>query len=367
MAEFVYGIRKSDGKIISIYDVLDNQTGLKCDCKCPTCHQDLEACSLNGKVDRYFRHYSVKSSVGGGGGGYGCDAYTTNESALHLMAKEITNEEKTLFFPSKTISIEETSLYNLPTFIKEKITQEYEYQKAESLECLLVELEKRLPGFQPDVSVETSRGEILVEIVVTNDIKTTKKAKIKEYNLPTLKIDLSKFVDNPISRDELRDIIVGDTDLKTWAYYPISTDTLKSAQKYYENLSFVQQYFKDVEKKRERDRLQAEKCKYREKKLSLLLEPENYNAELERLRRDNETFEAYAQKEFVFLKTTKENLFLLIFLLQVKWFFNVIDEYGKAKYLIDIFINVKKMMRLLMCCLYLIISKKTIKFQLIMI
>lgn len=308
MAEYVYGISKIDGRIVSIYDIPNEQVGLKCACKCPTCQRDFEACSLNGSVSRYFRHSSDKK-LGVGGVGV-CDAYSTNESALHLMAKEIIKEEQTLLVPPKYISVLSAGINYLPRFILENISQEYEYQGAENLKCSSVELEKQLTGFRPDVWLDTSCGEVLIEIVVTNKIKNIKSEKIEKYNAPVLKIDLSSFVESPVSRNRLREIIVEKVDFKSWIYYPVSGEALKTARKYYENLSVVQEYLEDKEKKRKEQLVEAERRARGEKKLPQLLEPQNYNAELLRLRND-EAFLKYANQELVFFKKYKKKPFFI--------------------------------------------------------
>lgn len=94
MADLLYGIRLSDGKAVSINEIPDNMFGLACECVCVSCGKVLQACSLNGKVRRYFRHHKGIDDIN-------CDALTANETELHKMAKEIIEVEKKRFCSSK--------------------------------------------------------------------------------------------------------------------------------------------------------------------------------------------------------------------------------------------------------------------------
>ena len=74
MHELIYGIRQTDGKIISIDEVPNDATGVKCACVCAACAKPLQACSLTGKVNRYFRHH-IDTRDGSGGGGFFASRY----------------------------------------------------------------------------------------------------------------------------------------------------------------------------------------------------------------------------------------------------------------------------------------------------
>lgn len=292
MAEYMYGIRNVDKKIISIDEVPNDKPGLKCDCVCPECGRALEACSLHGKVNRYFRHYTDKN--GSGGGGNGCDALTANETALHRMAKEIVAEELKIFVPVKKISFKEAGLAELPQKIKDKIPR-YEVQPARLVEGRAAEVEKNLGGLKPDVILKTERGELLIEVFVQHKVGEEKKAKAKEFGSAMLEMDLSGFLEKPISREELRKIILSNADLKQWIYYPVSNTAKAKARQFYEETDVIKRYLKEHGAELERKRREEAKKEQRESKITQLFEPQNYAAELNRLRNDEEFLRACAK------------------------------------------------------------------------
>ena len=107
MKEIIYGIRNTDGKIISIDEVPDGMSGSLCDCICASCGRELLACSLSGKVRRYFRHKGVNENLEVEGLRENCNPIQANESALHKMAKQILSEAKMIVVPCKTITATE--------------------------------------------------------------------------------------------------------------------------------------------------------------------------------------------------------------------------------------------------------------------
>jgi hypothetical protein len=84
-------------------------------------------------------------------------------------------------------------------------------------------------------------------------------------------------LDDQITRDELRDIIINTKNCKHWIYYPLSNNAIKKAQDYYKNLDEVKPHLKYIEKK-EAGR----------KKVKLIFESSNYANELKKLRSDDE-------------------------------------------------------------------------------
>ena len=105
MNEIIYGVRKIDGEIISIDELPSYMVGLTCECVCASCGKDLQACSLSGKVRRYFRHHNDVRDGSGSGGNGNCNPVTANETALHQMAKQIIAEEKKVLVPPKLITL----------------------------------------------------------------------------------------------------------------------------------------------------------------------------------------------------------------------------------------------------------------------
>jgi len=298
MPEILYGIRNSDEKTVSIDDISNEMVGLNCDCRCPACGRPLQACSLKGRVRRYFRHHTESTQYAAG---INCDALTANETALHRMAKSIIEKEKRIFVPSRGISCAEAKIQDIPQTIKNKL-ELFVYQKEAVVEGISVEIEKHLNGFIPDVSITTARGELLVEIFVRHKVNALKLEKVREYGAAMLELDLSDYLETPISQNEIREIILSKTTQKKWRYYPFSNAVLEKARLFYENQEEVLSYRKaEAERKEEAIEQQKKEAKRQlarengQKKLDELFQPQNYSEAVKKLRNDN-LFVQYCNK-----------------------------------------------------------------------
>ena len=285
MSEIIYGKRNTDNRIISIDEVPVNMKGLLCDCVCAHCGKDLQACSLEGKVSRYFRHDHGGKKEAEHDWISNCNPITANETALHKMAKQIIAEEKRVLIPHKYISLSEAGIDDLPEEINRRIPR-FEFQKAMILHAEAVELEKRLETFSPDIILKTKRGELLVEIFVSHQVDNDKKMKAREYGSAMLEIDLREFAQTPISSDELRDILIGSTSNRRWVFYPLTMNAISQAKLFYEENELIKAYRNliiDEIKKRQREENNRNR---RNEKIKGLFEPENYGAKLKELRND---------------------------------------------------------------------------------
>ena len=274
MAELIYGIRTTDNEVVHIEDIPKELRGLKCNCICPQCGQTLLA--RKGEVlEHHFAHYFDPTGVRPSAG-FDCDIEKANESALHLMAKQIIANERAIRVPEKLISPDEANMAKLLQEIDAWIPP-YEYQKSNLITAKSVDLEVHLNGFTPDVVIKTERGELLIEICVRHKVNEEKIEKVQKYNAAMLEIDLSSYFDDPVSRDELRDIIINKENDKHWIHYPLSDNAIKKAQHHYKNLNIVKTYLQNIAKK-----------EAREEKIKLLFEPSNYANTLKKFRNDDE-------------------------------------------------------------------------------
>ena len=230
MTEIIYGVRRTDGKIISIKEVPDNMSGLLCNCVCSNCGKELQACSLQGKVRAYFRHHNDSKT----GESIQCNPNIANETALHQLAKQIIKEERKILLPRKEISILEAGINDLSKEIENSIPR-FVFQCSMTIHAQSVELEKHLGVFKPDVFIKTENEELSVEIFVSHRVNEDKKNKAREYGADMLEIDLSSFAETPVSSDELREIVLTSEKHKRWIYYPVSQEWLVQAKSYYKN------------------------------------------------------------------------------------------------------------------------------------
>lgn len=315
MAELLYGQRIIDGESVSIDDVL---SGSDCNCICPQCKAPLVA--RKGKIREH--HFAHKGNVSD------CNIIYANQTALHRMAKAIIAEEKKISVPAVAVPLKNIKLGRIPPGIRAKLPKTYEYRPAEILICQSVDLEKHLPGFVPDIIANSSsNGEYLIEIAVTHFVDEEKKARAVEYNAPMLEIDLSRFVEEPISSDELREMLIASNKLRVWTYHPDFDEAEKQAQSYYENLQIIKDYRKQQQEKKAAERrkkeieerqhqLQLKREELRTKRIDTLLQPQNYASELKRLRIDDTALQKvydYNSKDFRFYKDHK----------QIPWFIDI--------------------------------------------
>ena len=156
-----YGLK--DGKLVHINDVAN---GLSCGCVCPSCGGKLEA-HQGGNNQYHFKHYSA------------ADCEHGSESALHIMAKNIIADTKTVHVPNAPLNI-----YDLKP--KGKC---YKFDNAY--------LEKAIsPDIRCDILLESGNIALNVEIKVTHEIDSSKRLKLYNENLRTIEIDLSEFVED---------------------------------------------------------------------------------------------------------------------------------------------------------------------------
>ena len=153
-----------DGVITNVEYV---QRGIKCGCVCPACGEPLVA-KKGVKRMHHFAHST----------GHNCEyGY---ESSLHLACKEILSKAKKITIPPVYVTFPDTNK-------KDELVC-----SAKEIEIEKVELEQRFRDIIPDVVVYTGRKKFFIEIYVTHSIDNNKLQKLKEANISTIEIDLSK-------------------------------------------------------------------------------------------------------------------------------------------------------------------------------
>jgi len=246
MSDLIYGVRKENGKIVSINEIPETMSGLLCNCVCSHCGKELQACSLKEQYRRrYFRHNTDSKASENSQ----CNPNEANETALHKLAKQIIEEEQKILVPRKEVFLFDVGINNISKEIEKKIPLFFA-QESRIVNAQSVELEKNLGNFVPDVFIKTDHGELLVEIFVSHRVDVKKKNRIEEYGSAVLEIDLSSFVEKPISSDELRDIILTSEKYKRWVYYPFSQKVLEQAKKHYEKE--IMEYNKNIDENSKR-------------------------------------------------------------------------------------------------------------------
>lgn len=302
-----YGER--NGKIVCISELSYQERGLKCGCKCPGCGAQLQA-RMGNKKQPHFAH-NAKS----------CDTVSAQQTALHLLAKEIIEKEKVIMFPG--IYIKKTDISSNKTYDAawSKIPSELEYRKPKKVVCAAVTLETKVSNFVPDIIVCTSDRRCLVEIAVTHFVDEEKRAKIETAGIPLLEIDLSDYKGTAITRNQLREVLTNQTQNKKWIYNSLFDDALKWAEEEFPILyetakneckrETEEAIAKSIEReKKEKEREKNKKAAKR--KIEKLFIPEKYKIRLLELKNDSAAFAAL--DSFHFNKSAKGNY---------PWFLNI--------------------------------------------
>ena len=192
-----YGTK--NGMLVHISEV---ESGLQEDVKCvsPLCDSSLVACK--GSVRKhYFRHEKECSSP-----------HTALESLLHLLVKEVLEEDGMLRLPSKS---------QIAIFLEDRVKlchlEDVEVEKR-------ISLEKRKQYIVADVVGQMEGTPLIVEVFVTHRVDTAKKELIERLGIPSIEVDFSDFTYDT-SKEEVKQILL-DASRARWIYYPIDEEML---------------------------------------------------------------------------------------------------------------------------------------------
>lgn len=203
-----FGMR--DGKLVHISKLTQNERGDNCNCFCPCCGAPLTA--RMGQINQW--HFAHASRTN-------CSNISAQQTALHMLAKEIIEEEKELLFPALIVDKKDV----LP-IIDEKLRQypvrgfSWEYFPPKTISCLSIQLERHISDIVPDIIIEVGSEKYLLEIAVTHFVDEEKKKKIKKIGLPLFEIDLSNFHKSNFNQHQLRNEILTNSKNRRWVYHP---------------------------------------------------------------------------------------------------------------------------------------------------
>ncbi|MBN1054910.1 hypothetical protein DVW05_06040 [Clostridium botulinum] len=188
---FVFGER--DNKIIHIDEISPSENGLKCNCICPSCGEKLKANTLGTHNKKYFSHKGNSNCING------------LETTMHKFAKEVIEKEKKI---------------KIPKLIYNKNFKEFEIVKEQVIGFDKIELEKYLSDFdfKPDIIISKNDIPLIIEVAVTHKVDEEKKNKIIKSNISTIEIYLDKDKIFQLSKVELANKIINDTENKIWIF-----------------------------------------------------------------------------------------------------------------------------------------------------
>ena len=196
-------IAERNNKIIHIDEITPDENGLKCNCICPICKEQLKANTL-GKIKRKHFSHNINS-----------DCINYLETAIHKLAKQIIEDSKRIVIPRLT--------YNYKTLVEEQ-----------NINFETVESEKYLSehSFKPDIIGTTVHNNkkmvLIIEIAVTHKIDDVKLKKIKNSNISTIEIYLDSKELSNLSLTEIKDKVINSTSNKKWIFNRLESDKIKT-------------------------------------------------------------------------------------------------------------------------------------------
>jgi hypothetical protein len=195
--------------------------GLDCNCYCAGCGGRFVA--VQNVQTPHFRHHNCDDC----GGSF--------ETAVHLMAKQVLVETRTLMLPYLKVRPEK-KLWKGGSFVTQEIfvveRQRYHFDRVED--------EVRMDGRIPDIVMWKGDRRLLVEIVVTHGICEEKLNWIRENDFPTIAVNMS-WAHYDISLAMIRNALhdgrmVNCTprlNIMTWVHHPRQAATQEEVNQQY--------------------------------------------------------------------------------------------------------------------------------------
>ena len=237
MARYFYG--RKDGRIVSILDVPFEEYGLRCGCTCVQCGEPLEACSIrpDNLREAHFKHRkSTREATDEPR--FACSPDWANESGLHLLAKEIIEEEQCVAVPAigaisanriarisedmggepllpagwSTVSVEDIQSNQEDSKIHaSEVFSEYRIDGNDESQTIIADLFLNANDFGP----------LCIEIFVTHRVPSVKKRAAWSQGIPMLEIDLSDFYEDGemVSKETLKKFLLESTYHREWVYH----------------------------------------------------------------------------------------------------------------------------------------------------
>lgn len=237
MARYFYG--RKDGRIVSILDVPFEEYGLRCGCTCVQCGEPLEACSIrpDNLREAHFKHRkSTREATDEPR--FACSPDWANESGLHLLAKEIIEEEQCIAAPAigaisanriARISEDMGGVPLLPagwSIVSIKDIQSN--QRDSKIHAAEVFSEYRIDGNDEAQAIiadlflnANDFGPLCIELFVTHRLPAAKKRAAWSQGIPMLEIDLSDFYKDGggVSKEKLKEFLLESTNHREWVYH----------------------------------------------------------------------------------------------------------------------------------------------------
>lgn len=237
MVKYFYG--RKDGRIVSIQDIPFEEYGLRCGCTCVQCGELLEACSIrpDNLREAHFKHRkSTRETTDEPR--LACSPDWANESGLHLLAKEIIEEEQCIAVPAigaisanriarisedmggvpllhagwSTVSVKDIQSNQRDGKIHaSEVFSEYRIGGNDKSQTIIADLFLNANDFGP----------LCIELFVTHRVPAAKKRAAWSQGIPMLEIDLSDFYKDGggVSKEKLKEFLLESTNHREWVYH----------------------------------------------------------------------------------------------------------------------------------------------------
>lgn len=189
MPELIYA-KDRLGRMVHVDSV---PNGAACGCVCPGCGEQLIARNNGDVMTPHFAHFSGSTCV------------IARETSLHLLAKVVVAEARCIMLPA----------YGN---VFRPAVQRFD----------VIEVEQRndISSLQPDLCgvVHKDNGSdarLWIEIKVTHPVDGSKRATIIRKGIACVEIDLSRFINMNVGKEELRRFITEAADGRVWINNPV--------------------------------------------------------------------------------------------------------------------------------------------------
>lgn len=293
-----YGLKNNS--IIHISEIPVQDRGEKCGCVCPLCQEKLQARIGNGKRRPHFSHSKE-----------GCNIESAQQTALHLLAKEMLTTSSYINLPSLIVNVTNDNFIDkdLSYDAQEEQIAPLIYNPSIAYQYNHVMLEKKLDNIIPDVLIWTEghQKKLIIEIAVTHFIDEEKRRKILDNNFPCVEINLSHYYNKSFNRKQLKEEIIDNVDSKEWIYNSHCEKAQEALNN--RNKNIAKKYREIEEENRKKLALiQAEKIQdsYRKensrrekiKRIESVLKDDNYAQRINYLQNNTEVLRNLKAKKF---------------------------------------------------------------------
>lgn len=194
-----FGLSLVDGRIYSPAEV---PSGKACQCICPGCKEPLIA--RHPRLSDRVSHFAHTPNT---------DCATGVETAVHLAAKQLIEQEGAVFIPSLVAKLEIVDALKRP-YKHEMVVDEGGLKPLPT-----VRLEARIQDFRPDIIGTMESGEdICIEVAVTHFVDSEKLKKIQQAGTPAVEFDLRGLRD--FTWESLKKALLEGSAPVKWLYHP---------------------------------------------------------------------------------------------------------------------------------------------------